>query len=172
MSELLTHPPYWLLIGLEWPSLQSSMAEGAYVIAPPSVPRHLLTRDVAEVLGVADLYAERHPAQRVVWFTDLTRWLDSKATSWAALNVDWEHALHELPDTPVPGLYLTISQRAHGMVCDASRQGIVFHYLDGSSEQVTPEERDRVHEALESKIVEDWPVYILQLQAEGKLLTN
>jgi hypothetical protein len=163
-------PPYWLVIPMEWPLPGAAMGEAAYAIAPPIVPRDILPRVVSDVFGVADVYAERHPGQRTVWFTDLTRWMDEHGTSWAALDVDWADALEKIPQCPTPRMYLTINERAHGIICDASRQGITFHHLDGTSEQITPAERDHLHHVLEDSLTADWAPYVRQLQTAGKLL--
>jgi hypothetical protein len=169
VMDVLEQPPYWLVIGMDWPGPTVGMAEAAYALAPSIVPRDAVPRVVADVLGVADVYIRRHPGRRSVWFTDLTRWMDEQGTSWAALNVDWEEALRTLPECPTPGLHLTVSQRAHGIICDATRRGVTFHHPDGTGEQVTPTERDLVHHVLEERLAADWPPYIRSLQANGQL---
>jgi hypothetical protein len=51
-------------------------------------------KDFADVLGFVDPYAHKHPDHRVVWFADVTRWLEwERDSSWSALGVDWEYAL-------------------------------------------------------------------------------
>ncbi|MFF5726904.1 hypothetical protein [[Kitasatospora] papulosa] len=47
------------------------------MIAPPTVPagqRDRLPPDVADPLGFVGVYASEHPDQRLIWFTDVTRW--------------------------------------------------------------------------------------------------
>lgn len=76
------------------------MAEAGHVIASPTVPagqRDRLPPDVADLLGFVGGYASEHPDQRLIWFTDVTRWLEwEKDSSWSALGVDWEHPLAQL----------------------------------------------------------------------------
>lgn len=80
------------------------MAEAGHVIASPTVPagqRDRLPPDVADLLGFVGGYASEHPDQRLIWFTDVTRWLEwEKDSSWSALGVDWEHPLAQLTRPP------------------------------------------------------------------------
>lgn len=174
VKRFFAHPRYWLTYGLPWPTadLSVNMAEAAYALAPPTIPikdRDGLPQDVADLLGFVDLYAREHPDQRVVWFTDVTRWLEwEKGTSWSALNVDWEYALRELPGLPHLGLRMTISRRAyHHLINTAERFEVM--YTDGSSEVLTDEEREAVHEAFTRTLEVDWPEYVTAMVARGLL---
>jgi hypothetical protein len=121
---------------------------------------------------VADAYQRAAPA-RVLLFSDLTRWLAGNDTTWAARGTDWEAAVDELTGhTPTPGMYVQVSQRAHIVICDATREGMTLHYADGGSERLRPEERVLVREALADRLNEDWPRYVGELIDSGKLDTT
>jgi hypothetical protein len=165
------------MYALPWPTpdLDIDMAEAAYVLAPPTIPgrtRDGLSQDVADLLGFVDVYAHEHPKQRVVWFTDVTRWLEwEKDSSWRALGVDWEYALTKLPELPILGLYMTINHRAyHHLINTAERYQLM--YTDGSSEMLTDEERQAVHEAFARKLEVDWPKYVSEMIVRGLLTVD
>jgi hypothetical protein len=123
---------------------------------------------VEDVVGFTRLYAREHPAQRVVWFTDVTRWLDTKDQSWNSLGVDWERALLEIPELPILGLYMTISQRQYSHLGNAAKRHTIF-YLDGTREELTEEEREVVHKVLERRLTTDWPPYVRKMLTSGRL---
>ncbi|OKJ41244.1 hypothetical protein AMK24_05215 [Streptomyces sp. CB02366] len=174
IERFFAQPRYWLMHALPWPTTDPNvgMAEAAHVIAPSTVPsgqRDRLPQDVADLLGYVDVYASEHPDQRVVWFTDVTRWLEwEKGSSWSALGVEWEHALAELARLPLLGLYMTVNRRAyHHLINTAERFRVT--YTDGHSEVLTDGERRAVHEAFEHKLDEDWPAYVRDMVASGHL---
>ncbi|MEU3053501.1 hypothetical protein [Streptomyces griseus] len=174
IERFFAHPRYWLMYALPWPETDpnADMAEAAHVIAPPTVPvgqRDRLPSDVADLLGFVGVYASEHPDQRVIWFTDVTRWLEwEKDSSWSALGVDWEYALAQLTRPPFLGLYMTVNRRAyHHLINTAERFRVT--YTDGHSEVLTGEERQAVHEAFEHKLDADWPAYVRDMVASGHL---
>ncbi|MCA1673589.1 MAG: hypothetical protein LC799_15790 [Actinobacteria bacterium] len=169
IENLLIHPPYWLVYALPWPSSnpESSMAEAAFAIAPRAIGRDI-PQYVDGVLGVAAVYAKEHPTQRVVWFTDLTRWLGARGHSWTSLDIDWERALMEICGLPILGLYMTVSRRAYVHLGNAAERCTIF-YNDGKSEQLTEEEREAVHAALEEKLDSDWPPYVRTMLSSRRL---
>ncbi|MGW3819719.1 hypothetical protein [Streptomyces sp. NPDC005046] len=57
----------------------------------------------------------------------------------------------------VPQLYMTLTQKAHAILCDASRDGLRLHYRDGDVEHVTPQVRADVHAAITTTLERDWP---------------
>lgn len=173
MTDSLLRPTYWLVHGLEWPQGTGPLREAAIAIAPATVPRARLSRDAADVLAVADAY-HRMAGARVVFFSDTTLWLDRTGGSWETRGTDWETALAELAgeDSASLGLYLTISQRAHVVICDASRQGMTLHFADGRPpERITADERQLVHQVLERQLAADWPVYVQRMIDKGKIRT-
>ncbi|WFE60101.1 hypothetical protein [Micromonospora sp. WMMD712] len=173
-QRFFAHPRYWLMFGLPWPTTDPNvnMAEAAYVLAPPTIPPKLrdgLSRDAADLLGFVDLYASEHPKQRVVWFSDVTRWLEwEKGRSWSTLGVDWESALGELLHLPFLGLYLTISGRAYHHLINTAKCFRVT-YADGFSEVLTDQEREAVHEAFTRTLEVDWPECVAAVAARGQL---
>lgn len=171
MTVAITHPPYWLIQGMAWPQGQHPMAEAAYAIAPSLLPRTALTHHASTILDLADHY-QRDTGTRVVFFSDLTRWLTHHNRSWDTYHVDWEQGIGELANGPYPGLYLTISQRAHAILCDSSRDGLTLHYPDGTNEKVSDTERDAVHHALAEALDSDWPAYAQSLIASGRIRTT
>lgn len=170
LKDLFIHPPYWLMYALPWPSQDPgvTMAEAAFVLAPKCVSRKGLPKDVDDVLGFTGLYAREHPGQRMIWFTDVTRWLGTQGSDWSALGVNWEEALTTLTKMPILSIYMTVSYRAYCHLIDTA-QHFTMVYLDGTSEELTPEERQKVHDAFEEKLDNTWPPYIRQMLANGRL---
>jgi hypothetical protein len=80
MTNEVLHPRYWLLFGLPWPG-GSEPAEASVALAPPTIPRDDLGGDARDVLAVADVYAEG-VSSKVVFFSDLTLWLDGHGSDW------------------------------------------------------------------------------------------
>lgn len=172
--RLLGQPRYWLMYALPWPTADPyvDMAEAAYAIAPPTVSgrqRDTLLSDAMDLLGFADVYAHEHPDQRVVWLTDVTRWLEwEKGSSWSALGVHWQNGLTELSEQPLLGLYMTVSRRGYQHLINTARSARVT-YENGDSEVLTDEERQAVHEAFARKLQADWPQYITDMVRRGHL---
>jgi hypothetical protein len=123
---------------------------------------------VEDVLGFTRLYAREHPGRRMIWFSDVTRWLDTQGSGWNALGVNWESALAALAEMPVLGLYMTVSYRAYCHLIDTA-QHFTVHYLDGASEELTPEERQKIHDVFEEKLDKDWPPHVRRMLANGRL---
>jgi hypothetical protein len=163
-GELL-HPAYWLVHGLPWPG-DIDMAEAAMAIAPAMIPRKTLSRDAAQILGCADLYARKH-STRVVFFSDLTRMFTTAGTSWAQLAVDWESALQELEDGPFPKLFLTISERAHLIICNPATDLLIVR-PDGAPEAAETG-RGLLRQAIAIKLAADWPPYLQQIINVGHI---
>ena len=164
-GDELLHPACWLVYGLPW-SGNSDMAEAAIAISPGMIPRRMLSRDAGQILDCAELYARKR-AERVVFFADLTRMFTTAGTSWAELGVDWESALQELQEAPIPALFLTISERAHLFICDPA----VRSFLTGPDGEEKPaeSEREAVRQALATSLTADWPPYIQHMIDTGRL---
>ncbi|MFH8747872.1 hypothetical protein ACH4GK_28750 [Streptomyces rimosus] len=175
VEHLLAHPRYWFMFALPWPTAAPDidMAEAAYVIAPATLSGkqrdRQLSSDAADLLGFTDVYAREHPDQRVVWLTDVTRWLEwTKGNSWGALGVDWETALTDLSTQPLLGMFMTVSRRAHLHMVNTAKSFQVT-YADGHNEALTDGERHAVHEAFTQKLETDWPAYIRDMMRSGRL---
>ena len=155
VDELL-NPAHWLVVGLEWQG-DGGMAEAAVAVAPGMIPREALSYDAYQVLGCADLYARLH-AGRVVFFSDLTRMFTAAGTSWAQLGIDWEAALRELKEGPFPAMFLTISERAHLLICDPATNLLMVG--SGGAADEAGSERDLVRQAIACQLTTDWPAWM------------
>lgn len=138
--------PYWLVFGLPWPGEHLAVAQAAYAACAPASSN--ASPAIAQVFAVGHAYADRHPTQPVVWFSDLTRWLDTLGLDWPTLGVDWSSALDTLPHSHLPGVLLGIDRRTHLILCDATRHGLTLTHPDGQHEPVTEQERTRLHEQM------------------------
>lgn len=168
-ADPVRDPTYWLVYALPWPDSDGEYRESAVAFAPAITPRTNAPRDVRNLLDLADAY-QHETGWRVMFFSDLTLWLDSVGHSWSALNLDWEGAFeHIIERTSPPMLYLYLNHFAHVIVCDASRRGVTLFNPDGTTEQVPKEERMRVRAALDQMITRDWPGFIDELRSSGRL---
>lgn len=143
-------PGYWLVAGLEWRG--GELAEAAFAVAPEMILRDTLSNDAGQILGCADLYATKG-ASRVVFFSDLTRMFASAGHSWAGLGVDWPAGLDELRTGPHPVMFLTISERAHLVICDPAAD----------------HDRELLRRAVADKLAADWPSYLQRLTSGGRV---
>ncbi|PPK65039.1 hypothetical protein CLV40_11682 [Actinokineospora auranticolor] len=161
-------PPFWVVHALdidEWST--EAMVEGAFAFDTRFVKEGTHPPHALDVASCCRRYAREHPDQRVVFFTDVTRWLDEQGSSWAALEVDWLSALNYIPGNTL-GLFMTVSRRALMHIGNAAIVHRV-HYGDGSSEVLTEGERDAVRQALAEKLADDWPPFIRGLIDRGQL---
>ena len=163
VPDELLHPSYWLVYGLEWHG-DSSAAEAAMAFAPSVIPRDMLNYGAVQVLGCADLYAGKHNLA-VVFFSDLTRMFAEAGRSWSQLGVEWQQALKELVCGQYPALLLTISERAHLVICGSD---------SGSPSAVGSEEREEhdralLRQAVARRLAEDWPPYMQAVARAGKI---
>jgi|SRR5579863_8707469 len=150
-AERLLAPAYWLVAGLAWPG-GSNPCE-AWAIAPDLIPRDAVSNDAYQVLGSAHLYAGKHSA-RVVFFSDLTRMFATAGTSWASFGVDWRAALDELQRGPYPAVFLTVTERAHGLICDPAS------WSTGCAQELASPERELVRQAVADRLTVDWSGYM------------
>jgi hypothetical protein len=163
-AERLLVPAYWLVAGLEWPG-GPGPSEAAWAIAPDLVPRDALSNDAYQVLGCAHLFAGKQPA-RVVFFSDLTRMFGTAGTSWAGLGVDWQAALVELQNGPYPAMFLTVTERAHLLICDPTSWSTVC------AQEPSRPERELVRQAVADKLTADWSGYMGRIIESGRLVTS
>ncbi|MFE4336502.1 hypothetical protein ACFRQM_46325 [Streptomyces sp. NPDC056831] len=126
MSNKLLAPDGWLVLGLPWPEqTQDGWGECAVAVAPAMIPRHLVSKGADIALDLATGLA-RDPNDgpgKAVFFSDVTLWLDKQGKDWADFGADYEAVIDELVKAPVPQLYMTLVQKAHAILCDASRGG-------------------------------------------------
>lgn len=157
------------MCGMEWPEDESlgPLREAAFAVAPAIVPVELVPEDVGVVYRLAREHSVAHWT-RLVFFSDLTRDLAGQGLKWWDVGVEsWVETQDAMRAMRVPGLFLSISYRAHAYLCDASWNGITWHYPDGTTEH-DPAEKDGVRSAFQKQLEQDWPPYIEQLYAQGR----
>jgi hypothetical protein len=165
----MTDPSWFLAAGLAWPENQADagMAEAAFAIAPDvtKVVRPVSTdgkpvplgRDLALMLDVGSRCATAL-GKRLVFLSDVTLWLDDIGLSWERIGVNFPAAQAEL-EQQVPGLFITVSSRAHMILCSTARR-LTIHHTSGGTSEVPPEERELVRASFETRLAADWPGYI------------
>ncbi|MFG3255059.1 hypothetical protein [Streptomyces sp. NPDC048172] len=148
--------------------------ECATVIAPPTIPRSLVSQDAGAALDLAAALATDayEGPGKAVFFSDITLWLDKQGQAWADAGIDYEAVIDELIEAPVPQLMLTLTQKAHAVLCDASRKGLRIHYTNGEVEHVTSQLRRNVHDGIAESLEQDWPPYIQDLIDRGAIQTR
>ncbi|QDO42889.1 hypothetical protein FNV62_36385 [Streptomyces sp. RLB3-17] len=175
MSTSLLSPAGWLVLGLPWPAeTRDGWGECAVAIAPPMIPRSLVSQGAGIALDSATGLARdpNHGPGKAVFFSDVTLWLDKQGKTWSDLGIDYEAVIDELLNAQVPQLYLTLTKKAHAILCDASREGLRLHYPNGDVEHVTPQVRRDVHDGIAQSLTRDWPPYIQGLIDSGALQTR
>ena len=173
----MTDPSWFLAAGLAWPEDQANagMAEAAFAIAPDvtKVVRPVgadgkpvpLGRDLALMLDVGSRCAAAL-GNRVIFLSDITLWLNDIGLSWERIGVDFPAAQAEL-EQQVPGLFMTVSSRAHMILCSTARR-LTIHYTSGGTAEVPPEERELVRASFETRLAADWPGYIARVLASAQ----
>jgi hypothetical protein len=109
----------------------------------------------------------RKRAERVVFFSDLTRMFTAAGTSWTELGVDWEAALQELQDGPFPALFLTISERTHLYICSPAVR-LLAAGPDGEEKSANAK-RQLVRQVIATNLTTDWRPYIQQMIGTGRI---
>ncbi|MCX5112417.1 hypothetical protein OOK13_28790 [Streptomyces sp. NBC_00378] len=107
------------------------------------IPHHLVSKSAGIALDLATGLA-RDPNDgpgKAIFFSDATLWFCKQGKDWADFGADYEAVIDELIKAPVPQLYMTLVQKAHAILCDASRDGVRLYYLGGDVEHVTPQVR-------------------------------
>ncbi|MFE1763897.1 hypothetical protein ACFW81_06725 [Streptomyces angustmyceticus] len=172
MSTSLLSPAGWLVLGLSWPiETHDGWGECAVAIAPPMIPRSLVSQGVGIALDLATGLARdlNDGPGKAVFFSDVTLWLDKQGKSWPDLGIDHDAVIDELLNARVPQLYLTLTQKVHAILCDASRDGLRLRYPGGDIESVTPQVRRDVHDGITQSLLRDWLPYIQGLIDSGAL---
>ena len=170
MSSTLSRPPFWLVIGLEWPAQTTGPhAECAFALAPSFVPKGVLSSPAYAIFELAKAVV---PAgeQQVVMFSELTHTLRRNDADWPKVGVpDWEATVDELAKAPVPALYLSLSQYAHVALCTAGMDNSYVYRSDGQQKRIPDSDFDGLRDGLRSKLTTDWPGYIRELERAGKI---
>jgi hypothetical protein len=170
----MTDPSWFLVTGLLWPEDQAvaGMAEAVFAIAPEvtQVVRPVgaggkpvpLGRDLALMLEAGSQCAAAL-GKRVIFLSDITLWLSGIGRSWERIGVNFPAAQDELEQQKT-GLFVTVSRRAHMILCSAVHS-LTIYCTDGNMAEVEPEERELVRASFEARLNTDWPSYIAQALA-------
>jgi hypothetical protein len=173
----MTDPSWFLVTGLPWPEDHdgAEVAEAAFAIAPymtqavrpmgPDGKPVPLGHDLALMLDAGSRCAAAL-GKRVLFLSDITRWLADIDLSWERIGVDFSTAQDEL-EGQSPGLFIMVSRKAYTILCSTARN-LTIHYTSGSKAEVPPEERELVRARLEGALDADWPNYIAEALASAQ----
>ncbi|MGH3302355.1 MAG: hypothetical protein ACRDOK_11850, partial [Streptosporangiaceae bacterium] len=103
--------------------------------------------------------------KRVLFVSDITRWLADTGRTWEHIGVDFATAQNEL-ERQSPALIVAVSRTAHAILCAVARDPTV-HYDPRRPAEVTPGEREKVRTSLEARLDADWPTYITKAIASA-----
>ena len=173
----MTDPSWFLVAGLPWPEDQpvAGMAEAAFAIAP-AVTQAVrpagadgrpvaLGRDLALLLDAGSRCAAAL-RKRVIFLSDITLWLSDIGLNWERIGVSFPTAQDELEQQKT-GLFVTVSQRAHMILCSAA-YSLTIYCTDGTVAEVAPGERELVRASFEARLNVDWPSYITEVLASAQ----
>jgi hypothetical protein len=104
--------------------------------------------------------------KRVIFLSDITRWLAEIGLSWDRIGVDFPTAQNEL-EQQSPGLFIMVSSRAYTILCSTARN-LTIHYTDGSKGEVPPGERELLRADFEARLDADWPGFITKALASAQ----
>jgi hypothetical protein len=173
----MTSPSWFLVTGLPWPEDQpgAELAEAAFAIAPyvtgvvrPAGPDGKpvpLGTDLARMLDAGSRCAAAL-GKRVLFVSDVTRWLTNIGLSWERIGADFPAAQDELEHQPL-GLIVTVSSKAYTILCSTART-LTIHYTSGGAADIPPEERELVRASFEARLDADWPGYITRALASAQ----
>ena len=170
----MTGPSWFLVTGLPWPEDQAvaGMAEAAFAIAPDVTrvvrPVGADGKPVPPGRGLALMLEAGSQCaaalgKRVLFLSDITLWLSDIGLSWERIGVNFPAAQDEL-EQQKRGLFITVSRRAHMILCPAAHS-LTIYCTDGNVAEVKPEERELVRTSFEARLNADWPSYITRALA-------
>jgi hypothetical protein len=173
----MTNPSWFLVTGLPWPEDQADteIAEAAFAIAPsvtqavrpvgPDGKPVPLGHDLAVMLDAGSRCAAAL-GKKVIFLSDITRWLADNGLDWERIGVDFPTAQNEL-DQQSLGLFVMVSSRAYTILCSTARN-LTIHYTDGTKAEVPAEERELVRASFEARLEADWPKYLARALANAQ----
>jgi hypothetical protein len=173
----MTYPTWFLVTGLAWPEDPDDpqIAEAAFAIAPdvtravrpigPDGEPVPLGPDLALMLDAGSRCAAAL-GKKVIFLSDITRWLAETGLSWDRIGVDFPTAQNKL-EQQSPGLFIMVSSRAYTSLCSTARN-LTIHYTDGSKAEVPPEERELLRAGFEARLDADWPGFITKALANAQ----
>ena len=165
----MIRPPWSLVTGLPWPDDAggAEKAEAALAIAPdvtqvvrpvgPDGQPAPLGRDLALMLDAGSSCAAA-VGKRVLFVSDVTRWLADTGQTWESIGVDFPTAQNEL-ERQSPALLVSVSRLAYTIVCSATSH-LNVHFTSGRVAELTTDDRETLRAALEERLDADWPIYI------------
>lgn len=161
-QKALAYPKYWLLFGREWPAeVTSGPAECGVATIPDFIPRGHLSRDTDQILDTVGSYTNQHPDAKLVMFGEVSHWLGEANTDWPSMGVDWEGALEELANAPIPKLLLNLNQWGHLLLSTIGMPKQYVHFPDGSQRIVERSEYETLRAQLAALLDKEWPRYII-----------
>src|SRR5258708_17851098 len=173
----MTDPSWFLITGLSWPEdhADSEIAEAAFAVAPyvtqtvrpigqdgEPVP---LGCDLALMLDAGSRCAVAL-GKRVIFLSDITRWLADIGLSWDRIGIDFPTAQAEL-ERQSPGLFVMVSRRAYSILCSAAHN-LTINYTSGSAAEIPPEERELLRASFDATLDADWPAYAAKALASAQ----
>lgn len=173
----MTNPSWFLVTGLPWPEdhAEAEVAEAAFAIAPsvtlavrpagpggtPVPPGH----DLALMLDAGSRCAAAL-GKRVLFLSDITRWLGDAGLGWERIGVDFPAGQAQLEQQPL-GLLVMISRMTYSIICSTSLN-LTIRYTSGDTAEIPPEERELVRASFEARLHADWPGYITTALASAQ----
>ena len=173
----MTNPSWFLVTGLPWPEdhAEAEAAEAAFAIAPsvtlavrPAGPDGTpvpLGHDLALMLDAGSRCAAAL-GKRMLFLSDVTRWLGDVGLGWERIGVDFPTAQDELERQSL-GLFVKVSRKTYTILCSTNRN-LTIHYTSGDTALVPPEERELVRASFEARLRADWPGYITKALASAQ----
>jgi hypothetical protein len=104
--------------------------------------------------------------KRLLFLSDITRWLGDVDLSWERIGVDFPTAQDELEQQSL-GLFVKVSRKTYTILCSTNRN-LTIHYTSSDTALVPPEERELVRASFEARLRADWPAYITQALANAR----
>ena len=118
-----------------------------------------LGRDLALMLDTGSRCAAAL-SKKVIFLSDITRWLAGIGLSWERIGLDFPTAQAEL-ERQQPGLFVMVSRRAYTILCSTTAD-LTIYSTTGSTAEIPPEERELVRIGFEAALDANWPPYIAQ----------
>jgi len=176
-ARWMTDPPWFLVTGLAWPENPDNpeLGEAAFAIAPdvtravrpigPDGEPAPLGSDLARMLDTGS-HCAAVLGKKVIFLSDITRWLTETGLSWDRIGVDFPTAQNEL-EQQSPGLFIMVSSRAYTILCSTARD-LTVHYTDGSKAEIPPGERELLRAGFEARLDADWPGFVTKALANAQ----
>lgn len=162
-------PSFWLVWSLPWPEDSKRNTEECLIaVAPETIP-DVYGTDVRRVLELAKQCALANPQRKVILFADVTKWLGDTGSSWDEMGINWSAALDTLADANILSSFLTATQQGW-MLASTNSSVVVWMGPRGPVEDRSAGmQRSILRVNLANEIKKDWPRYVEQMRAEGRI---